>query len=394
MTVDSSAAAQALGYYHQVRFSLFHILQGQEELKIAIEKTDDIETVDAKGLREMLQLKHHANQNSSLTDSSIDFWRTLRAWSSNLYSGQFSLDNTSLLLVTNAKVSPNSFLSFLCPNDQRNVHEARKQIRAFLERTKNSQIKEFAKVYSDCLTAQQQEQLVNAICVLDLSYSITEIPDKVKRLFTTAHKKHHDAIYQSIEGWWFNRVVNHLSDKSGELITRFEVQNELSDINEQLKMDGLPSIFKDEQAPADTNVGEDKRQFVQQLRILDVNERRIVHAIRDYYRAVSERSYWLRTNLLFDQDLDTYHSRLVEKWDDYVAVRHDKFKRETGKPIDDADEDECKVLGEEIYEYVRSLKISVRREDPYEHVTRGSYHILADHNPPKVWWHPRFHKML
>lgn len=394
MTFDSSAGPHALGYYYQIRYGLWHILQGKEEFKIAIEKTDDIETVDSDGLRAMLQLKHHTGQNASLTDSSKDLWKTIRAWSNNLYTGKFSLIDTSLLLVTNAKAAPNSILSLLCLNDKRNPKEAKKRISEFLQRTKSQETKDLAKVYIDCLTEQQRDELINAICVLDLSYSITEIPDVVKSSFTTAHKKHHDAIYQSIEGWWFNRVVNHLSDKSGSFITRFEVQTELSDINEQLKMDGLPSRFKDEQVPADTNVSEDKRQFVRQLRVLDINERRILHAIRDYYRAVSERSYWLRTNLLFDQDLDTYHDRLVEKWDDYVAIQQDKFKRESGKLVDDADEDECKLLGEDIYEYIRGLKIPVKRENPYEHVTRGSYHILADHNPPKVWWHPQFHKML
>lgn len=63
MTIDSSAGPHALGYYYQIRYGLWHVLQGKEEFKIAIEKTDDIETVDLDGLREMLQLKHHMGNN-------------------------------------------------------------------------------------------------------------------------------------------------------------------------------------------------------------------------------------------------------------------------------------------------------------------------------------------
>ncbi len=394
MTIDSSAGPHALGYYYQVRYSLLHILQGKEELKIAIEKTDDVETIDAEGLREMLQLKHHMGKNTALTDSSKDLWKTLRAWSSNLYKGQFSLIDTSLLLITNAKAAPGSILSFLCPNDQRDPQEAKKRISEFLNKTKSQEIKDLAKLYTDYLTEQQREELVRAIYVLDLSYSITEIPEVVKPLFITAHKKHHDAIYESIEGWWLDQVIRHLSSKSVNFITRFEVQAKLSDINEHLKMEGLPSLYRDEPVPADIDIQQGERQFVRQLLIIGVNEKRIFHAIRDYYRAIWDRSYWLRTNLLFDRELETYHQRLVEKWDEYAAIQQDNFKKQSGKTIDDAADDECKLLGEDIYEHIRSLKIPVRHENPYEHITRGSYHILANDNPPKVGWHPQFRKML
>lgn len=394
MTTNYSAGPQALGYYYQIRYGLLHLLQGKEEFKIAIEKTDDVETIDTDGLREMLQLKHHTGKNASLTDSSKDLWKTLRAWSDNLYTGKFSLSDTSLLLVTNAKAAPNSILSLLCPNDKRNSQEAKKRINDFLNRTKNQEIKDLAKVYTDCLTEKQREELVSSICVLDLSYNITEIPNAVKKMFITAHKKHHDAIYEGIAGWWEERVIQHLVNHSTNFITRLEVQTKLSDINEQLKMDGLPSRFKDEPVPTTFDINPDERQFVRQLRVIGINEKRITHAIRDYYRAFQDRSFWVRTNLIFDRDLETYNQRLIEKWDEYVAIKQDSFERLSGKTIDDAGNDECKVLGEDIYEHVRALKIAVRQENPYEHITRGSYHILADDNPPKVWWHPQFQKMV
>lgn len=393
MTTDYSAGAQALGYYYQVRYALLHILNGKEELKIAIERTDDIETVGASNLREMLQLKHHTSKNASLTNSSIDLWKTLRAWSDNLNNEKFSLSDTSLLLVTNAKAASNSIASFLCPNNKRDPKEAYNRIDQFLKTTKNQKIIDLAKVYSDTLTSKQKKQLVNSIFIIDLSHNIMEIPDAIKAMFITAHKKHHQAIYESIEGWWFDRVVTHLANQSSNFISKLEVQAKLSDINEQLKMDGLPSRFKDAMVPSEFDIS-DERRFVQQLRKIGVSDKRILHAIRDYYRAVQDRLFWMRTELIFDDDLNTYHQRLIEKWDEYVAITQDTFERTGGRLLEDADDDECRNFGEAIYNYICNLKIAIRQENPYEHITRGSYHILADEDPPHVWWHPRFMGVL
>ena len=38
----------------------------------------------------------------------------------------------------------------------------------------------------------------------------------------------------------------------------------------------------------------------------------------------------------------------------------------------------------------RIANFPIRKQVTEDYIVRGSYHILADQEPPKVWWHPKF----
>jgi hypothetical protein len=79
----SSAGPQALGYYFQIRYALSHILDSAGGVlhSIRVEGRDDIESIDGDELRSLLQTKHHLGNTSTMTERTVDLWRSLRAWS-------------------------------------------------------------------------------------------------------------------------------------------------------------------------------------------------------------------------------------------------------------------------------------------------------------------------
>ena len=79
-----SAADAALGYLYQVRSALLWALQRQRsdaDFLVSIETLDDVAFETAGGEpTELLQTKHHRSRAASLSDSSVDLWKSLRIW--------------------------------------------------------------------------------------------------------------------------------------------------------------------------------------------------------------------------------------------------------------------------------------------------------------------------
>ena len=72
---------------------------------------------------------------------------------------------------------------------------------------------------------------------------------------------------------------------------------------------------------------------MQQLNLADAGEKRIVAAIRDYYRAFEQRSRWLRDDLLVVGDLANYERRLVEEWELVFEAAKDELGVEAAEAV-------------------------------------------------------------
>jgi hypothetical protein len=100
MNSTFSAGPQALGDLVQVRFGLLAVLRARDDQAVAIERLDDIDLSGAEGPLTLAQLKHHVTRSASLSDTSLDLWKTLRVWSETLFAGQWDPDAVNLHLIT------------------------------------------------------------------------------------------------------------------------------------------------------------------------------------------------------------------------------------------------------------------------------------------------------
>lgn len=106
------------------------------------------------------------------------------------------------------------------------------------------------------------------------------------------------AVFERLEGWWNETVVNLLSGKRIEAVYGYEISDKLSAFAEEYKSDNLPITFRGKAPAGEIDAQNDPRLFVVQLREIGAASSRIRNAILDYYRAFEQRSVWARESLL------------------------------------------------------------------------------------------------
>src|SRR5258708_4817135 len=104
-----------------------------------------------------------------------------------------------------------------------------------------------------------------------------------------------------------------LQEKGGT-ISILELEAKLDDIREAMKRDALPLDMEHVDPPAAELAALDELTFVRQLRTVGVGSNRLQFAKRDYYRAFTQRSQWMRQSLLFDGEVARFEKTLIEEW--------------------------------------------------------------------------------
>lgn len=383
MSADFSAAASALGYLFQFRYALLLLLERGEDAELRLECLDDIVIEDSAGTS-LHQLKLHQNGIGDLSDLSVDLWKTLRVWSTLAASGQIILPGTALLLVTTASAPQHSAASLLKLPNQRDSSKALSLLVAACAKSKNKQLESAFNAFTG-LTSAQRQLLVDAIVVLDGSPDVTDVGERIKKhLALSTYPEHLQALVERLEGWWDSALLSHLRATPRAPISHSSLQLKVLDIADQFRADSLPIDYASAH-PGVIDAAQDPRLFVKQLHAIEANPKRVENAILDYYRAAEQRSRWVREDLILDEELTRYEDRLVEEWDRVRLAFLDDIPK--------ADPSEAALLecGKKLYRWVElTISLPIRPRVTTAYVMRGSFHMLADRTPPRVWWHPKF----
>lgn len=382
---EFSARPSALGYLYQVRYALVAILSTEnDDTKLHIEALDDIDLETEGTPTELLQLKHNSlKRTANLTDTSQDFWKTIRIWSENLRQNLLDED-TILKLVTTATVSDTSILSFFLPRNELNISHVESRLLEIAASSSNAALQSSFDAFKS-LSSSQRSRLLSAIRILDETPDILDIQDKIKTSHLHVPKKHRDHIYAQLEGWWFNRVIIQMNSEGLIAITKEEVIDKMWEIQKQYEDDNLPTEFWEEiSIPSEDET--DQMNFVQQLQAIALKKPQINKAVRDYYQAFEQRSRWHRENLLLVGELEDYEKHLIDEWERYRLWQE----------YDTEDEDSLLKAGREIFKWADEAKDfrPIRPKVTAPYVVRGSFHILGNEDKPRVWWHPQFLERL
>ncbi|MFB2683482.1 ABC-three component system protein [Shewanella mangrovisoli] len=390
-TDQYSAGEQGLGYIYQARLALLQLLQLPEGTAIFLEKDDDLDFIQGNGGKSLASLKHKAI-GDKLTDLSTDFWKSVNIWLVRYKADGRIASNLRFFLFTTGTVSTGSFLARLLPaqsiasNDATTLTELAE---AALAESRSKLIAPIATAFNE-LNGSEKQDFLERILILDGSPRIGDIPALIRdKHMRSIRREHREFVFERLEGWWTDAVINHLTSASPEGIFGYEVSDKLSNFAEEYKVDNLPITFRGKLPADEIDTDTDPRLFVTQLREIGISSNRIRSAILDYYRAFEQRSAWARENLLVLGEVEAYEDRLTDEWSRYKDVAFEKLR-------DDSAEEALREAGATLYNWaefetgkIESLRIRARVTEPY--VLRGSFHILADSTPePKVYWHPRF----
>ncbi|MEE4577549.1 ABC-three component system protein [Paenibacillus polymyxa] len=379
---EFSANAQALGYFYQARYALFLLLKSSPDLHVSIEKLDDIAFEKEGTPIELIQTKHHTNSVSSLTNSCADLWKTLRVWSTAVLKGDVNTNEVIFTLVTTGIAPEGSIASKLYPSvDSRDSDAAVSLLNEVAQTSESKSNKSSYEAYLR-LTEQQRKDMLDCVYILDASPNIVDTKEEILRELRYATRpEFKEAVFQRLEGLWFNKVIQHLSLESATTISQVEILEFINDLQEQFHQDNLPIDFLDYIGPDESSIVAHQRIFIEQLKLVMVRQPRIQKAISDYYKAFEQRSKWIRDELLFLDELEAYETRLVDEWERrFEAMKED---------YEDGAELETQKAGRALFNWMdqdANIHIRPRCTEPY--VMRGSYHLLS--NKLQIGWHPDF----
>lgn len=387
MALDFSASEPNLGYIYQSRYGLMLIMQQENECsKLLIEQLDDV-SIDTNGNLNLNQTKFHIKSAANLTNSSTDFWKTIRVWSEGIKEKIFEVDICVFNLITTA-VAPKDTIPFLLKHEtllDRDVPSIQTKMIDVAKKSKNKVNHEAYKSFLS-LSSEQQQNLLKRISVIDASSDIEIIKEKILHELRHYAKKK-DSLFERLEGWYLNEIILQLTGKRNG-ITAKEVSNKILDISEQLKDDNLPndfnlSITDDQKILSEHN----QQKFVEQLGIIKANQKLINIAISDYYRAFNQKSKWIREGLIMPGDEIFYDTQLIENWERKFAIQSD-FETESDPEI-------LANSGLSFYtsHYVKTFpQLYIKQRFTEQYMVTGSCHMLSDKK--KIGWHPKFNSLI
>jgi len=381
-----SARDPLSGYLFQCSYSLLESLRRLKDRKvfnISIETRDDIVFEDDDDSETLLQIKHTVKEYANFTDASTDIWKTIRIWFHEISTNNLSLDS-NFFLITSGKVPEGCAAFYLKRNEKRDVLEAINRLTNTANTSKNKDHKEIYKKFKD-MPQEQKIKLFNNIIVIDAIPTLPNLDSEICREVSTAAKEHLiDSFRIRLEGWWFTRIIKHLSDEK-DIISSQEIRAKVDILREQFKEDNLPvdqdildfdvqkSVYKD-------------YAFLKQLELINISNRRIFYAVRNYYRAFQHRSRWLREGFIAPEELDRYEDQLIEEWE----ICFERMKEKIGEKTA---EEEKLNYAKALYEWAETeIIIPLRPGITEPFVTRGSYQMLSDEK--RVGWYPEFKYLL
>lgn len=388
MSSQFSASEQLVGYLYQIRYALLILLKkikDEPTLELSIERLDDVAFEREGEPVELLQLKHHINRKASLTNSSVDLWKTIRAWSEHIAQTSRKPDEVILTLITTSHASDSSAPGKLRRDEKRNEQEALNELINAAKTSKNETNKLGYEAFLS-LSDAQKKLLVSRIYIIDNSPSIRDVEDKIVQEIRLL-SRFPESLKSRLEGWWFKKSVDHLMSGGSEIIKGIEVQSKIYDLQDELQKNNLPNDFPEIIEMEEEELSENERIFIHQLRLIVLGQTRLRIAIGDYYRAFQQRTKWLNEGLLFPNELERYESYLVGEW----RRQFEMLKEDMGDTL--PNQERIVQLGKGLFNWMETNNFTPIRSGYIDsYLSRGSYHLLA--NRLKVGWHPDFVERL
>jgi hypothetical protein len=394
--VAHSAEAAALGFYYQAFFALL-TLMGQEtdNAAVGIEQLDDVDLkVDGHNL--LYQLKHSVSTAPPpITLKSKALWKTVKVWIDVLPA--LTLSETTLHLVTVAKLGPDSPLIALTdPGAERTelveamAQEAQRVLDARAAAAKAGKALPHADRVDGCsaflgLTETERLNLLRRTVIQDSSPAVADIEENVAEFLKLLPPEQRPIVARRLVEWWDRQIVYSLCGKRERVVSRGELQHQISAIISDIEQDKLVPDFEVASPPEDY---QPDGMLARQVKLVDGKPSDLSKAIREEWKAREQRAKWLNGSPAMAVTINDYDLVLEEHWSD----RHGQMVE---KCADLDHKGKCKS-GLQILRWTHEEAPNVVRPIAQgwnaAYYVRGSYQVLAI--DLKVGWHADYVKLL
>lgn len=379
-----SAAPSLQGYLYQCRYALLLMLRrirSSANARLAVEKFDDVSFEKGGSPQELVQTKHHSTPGN-LTDTSEDWWKTLRIWCEGVRDKRFFLPGVSFSLVTTQTAPVGSAAEALRAVKARDPAKAETLLLAAAATSSSQALAPAFDVFKK-LPKAKRAALLSEVWVFDAACNVGDLDAPLlEELRLVAPRGHERPFLQQVEGWWYRRLIRHLEAAAQLAIRGEEVQEEIERVRDGYTHDNLPIERPLPDPPQPPDAATDPRQFVQCLRRLGLTDSRLRQSILDFYRATVHRDRWVTDTLVNFEEIEDYDDRLLGEWHRLC----DAILEELGAPGIDLASLGRKVFYRLDEDAARHEVFFIRPRCTEPAISRGSLHKLADAG--KLGWHP------
>lgn len=389
---NHDASNQALGYFFQLQCALLFLMESDDDIKICVEKFDDISFhKDNDIVSQLMQLKYHSAEGN-LTNSSVDFWRTLKVWIDEINKNPALLENTKFYIITTNSIGSNSVIEKIKntrTNDSINTNEIYEELKqiATAGKTNCDEKSQSYKYYSSFLYFNEKwaKSLIRSIVIIPDFYNPEEVDNQIlKQLKLCTNRITENIIHQRLLGWWFDKMILCLENPNPTFISFSEIRHKISSFLLDLKEDTLPIDVTEHEIVA-LKAEKDVHNIIKQMELINAKEGKINIALQQYYKAYAQRSKWIKESLIYAEELDNYDQNLTNEWIFQFSEIKDNLE-------DDSSEIERIEKGRELYKTIMNKDIPIRPNLNDNTISRGSYNGLS--NELKIGWHPDFKERL
>ncbi|WP_348764934.1 ABC-three component system protein [uncultured Salinisphaera sp.] len=392
-----SAEGPALGFWYQSLYALLILLeQSSDDAAVGIELLDDIQ-LSANGQGLYYQLKHSvAAKPSSVGIKSSSLWRTIKVWIDLL--PKVNLPETSFRLVTVGGVVDQDPLAALAvPDSNREALvsamalEARRVVAARAAaksagkyRLPYADRKDGCEAFLSCPDATRLNLLRRVTLEIE-SPTVSQIEDHISAQLKLLPVEQRAQVARKLIEWWDRQIVCSLCGKRERLITRPELQAQISEIVSDLEQGKLSADFETVDKPLEY---QPDGMLTRQIALVNGSNTDINKAIREEWRARAQRARWVTENPALATMISGYDAVLTEHWSD----KHDQMVEE----CETVEEGVKRKSGLDLLRWSHNeAPMAIRPiQEGFgaSYYVRGSYQVLAI--DLQVGWHPNYKKLL
>lgn len=386
MSGSHSAAGNALGYVYQCQWALVELAErGLDDplVELRLETLDDIDFAHDGTADELLQVKHQVKPADDLTENSPDLWRTINVWLDTV-----DLDRATmpvLRLVTTAGIPEHGTLTKLRDDDKRDVEAVLHILETAAVKSRSSKTQAWREAFMK-QSPDRRLALIDSIVIHDESPHAGDIDRRLRRAFGyLLPRGREEDFLRYLKGWWSGVSVR-LLNRTLPAIVAEDLRIHAENLRDQFGPQNLP-VAPEILAPFSNEDAEvyRERPFVAQLMWIALDEVRLLKAIRDYHRAYTQRSEWLRRSMVCEAEIDSFAFALHDEWEqifDKLVAR----ARRSGAASS------AEEIGMTVFEEV-CAESRARIRDRFDHswLNRGTFHQMAEGFAGlTIGWHPDF----
>ena len=349
---------------------------------ISIEKFDDVAFEDEDYSNCLIQAKHSVDPKS-LTDNSVDLWKTFKIWMDQLDEGIISFGSTTFTLITTCEAKDGSAASLLRSGaNDADRKGALTLLRTAAEESKNDLTTDARATFLE-LSDEKALMFLRQIEVFDNHANLIDVMDEIEGEIVIAAPSHPDVAASYLEGWWLGIVGKCLVNEASASIPVQHIIMKANEIGKSFGPDALPIDDPDSLGAKEYTDDDEEEVFVRQMRAVGMSDRIVQRGAQDYYRAFAQRSKWARENLILDTELGKYDAELTDRWGRKFDAEIDASSPSTELEKQSTGRNVCLWASQESIPFRTVVETWI---------TAGSFQGLSDRI--KIGWHPDFEDLF